>query len=64
MEEEKNDFSVFTFTSVDNSTEKMYTHWSTGLKMYISKDGVTMVLDPEEIKQLVKSLPRTIGGTY
>jgi hypothetical protein len=32
--------------------------------MYITKDGVTMKLNSEEIQQLVKALPETVGGTY
>ena len=47
-----------------NQEDKMYTHWSKGLTMYIVKDGVTVRLNSEEIQQLVKSLPRTIGGNY
>jgi hypothetical protein len=42
----------------------MYTHWSDGLKMIIIKNGVTMRLNSEEIEQLVKALPRTVGGSY
>jgi hypothetical protein len=59
-----NSFSVYTFTSSGDSKEKMYTHWSNGLSMFITKNGVTIELDPDEIKQIVKSLPRTIGGSY
>jgi hypothetical protein len=32
--------------------------------MYIVKDGVTIKLDGNEVQQLVKTLPRTLGGTY
>lgn len=41
-----------------------YCHWSEGLKMVIEKDGVVIKLDGEEIKKLVGSLPRTVGGVY
>jgi len=35
-----------------------------GLTMYIVKDGVTIKLNSEEVEQLVKELPQTMGGTY
>ena len=56
-------FSVHTY-SIINEGSPMYAHWSEGLKMIIVKDGVTLKLNSEEIKQLVKALPRTIGGSY
>ena len=56
-------FKVGTYTI---TTEDMadWCHWSEGLKMVIEKDGVVMKLEGEEIKKIVKSLPRTFGGTY
>ena len=56
-------FSVHTY-SIINEDSPMYAHWSEGLKMIIVKDGVTMKLNSEEIEQVVKVLPRTVGGTY
>ena len=56
-------FSVHTYSIINEDTP-MYTHWSEGLKMIIVKDGVTLKLNSEEIEQLVKALPRTVGGTY
>jgi hypothetical protein len=56
-------FSVNTY-SIINENSPTYVHWSEGLKMFIIKDGVTMRLNSEEIQQLVKALPRTVGGTY
>lgn len=56
-------FSVHTY-SIINEDSPMYAHWSEGLKMIIVKDGVTLKLNSEEIEQLVKALPRTVGGTY
>ncbi len=41
-----------------------YTHWATDLEMVIVKDGVEIRLTSEELKKLVKCLPRTIGGRY
>jgi hypothetical protein len=61
MEKNKNNFQVYTLTTID---EPGYTHWSKGLTMYITKDGVTMKLDENEIQQLVKALPNTMGGIY
>ena len=56
-------FSVHTYTIVKEGGP-MYVHWSEGLKIIIIKDGITMKLNSEEIEQLVKTLPRTIGGSY
>ena len=56
-------FSVGTYSIITDSTPK-YCHWSKGLKMVISKKGVTIKLNSDEIQELVKSLPRTIGGSY
>ena len=55
------EFNVYT---VDKQTENSWTHWSDGLKMYIVKNGVTIVLESNEIEELVKTLPRTFGGKY
>ena len=60
---ENEKFSIFTNTIIDENTLK-WSHWSEGLKMYITKNGVTIKLESEEIEQLVKTLPRTFGGTY
>ena len=57
------DFNVYSITTFDGSESK-YVHWSEGLTMYITKDGVTMKLNSEEIELLVKALPRTVGGSY
>ena len=59
----RQNFSVYSYTIV---TEDMptYCHWSEGLNMIIEKNGVTIKLNSEEIQQIVKSLPRTIGGRY
>lgn len=56
-------FSVHTYALISENSP-MYAHWSEGLKMIIIKDGVTMRLNSEEIEQLVKALPRTVGGSY
>ena len=56
-------FSVHTYSLISENSP-MYVHWSEGLKMIITKDGVTMRLNSEEIEQLVKALPRTVGGSY
>ena len=57
-----NSFNVFTYAVTEEGS--MYTHWAENLKMVIQKDGATIELDEEEIKQLVKSLPRTVSGSY
>jgi hypothetical protein len=55
-------FSVATYWLMNKDVK--YCHWSEGLHMVIVKDGVTIELNGEEVQQIVKSLPRTLGGTY
>jgi hypothetical protein len=61
MENSKNNFKVYAVTTI---SKPGYTHWTDGLTLYIAKNGVTMKLNSEEVEQLVKALPQTIGGTY
>lgn len=56
-------FSVASYSIIDTNGS-MYVHWSEGLNMIIEKDGVTMKLNSDEIQQIVKALPRTVGGRY
>ena len=63
MDNNKNDFQVYALEVVDKDTTG-YMHWAEGLTVYIVKDGVTMKLNSEEIKQVVKALPETVGGRY
>ena len=63
MDNNKNDFQVYGLSVVDKDTTG-YVHWAEGLTVYIVKDGVTMKLNSEEIKQVVKALPETVGGRY
>jgi len=56
-------FNVFCLTSYTKNTPK-YSHWSDGLEMFIEKGGINIKLNSEEIQKIVKSLPRTIGGSY
>ena len=55
-------FNVATYSLLDKDAK--YCHWSKGLNMIIEKNGVTIKLNSEEIQQIVKSLPRTVGGRY
>lgn len=55
-------FNVATYSLLDKDVK--YCHWSEGLNMIIEKNGVTINLNSEEIQQVVKSLPRTVGGSY
>jgi hypothetical protein len=57
-------FKVITYAEEVKSNKGYYSHWSTGLHMLIKKNGVVLELDETELKQLVNSLPRTIGGCY
>ena len=59
---EVSSFNVATYSLLDRDVK--YCHWSEGLNMIIEKNGVTIKLNSEEIQQLVKSLPKTIGGRY
>ena len=54
-------FNVFTMSSHNN---RGYEHWARGTTMVIEKNGVKMTLSSEELQQLVKALPRTVGGRY
>ena len=63
MDNNKNDFQVYALEVVDKDTTG-YMHWSEGLTLYIVKNGVTMKLNSEEIKQVVKALPETVGGKW
>lgn len=56
-------FKVGTY-SLYGKGDSSYCHWSEGLKMVIEKDGKVIKLEGKEIKKLVGSLPRTVGGTY
>jgi hypothetical protein len=56
-------FSVNTYSFLTEKT-KMYSHWSEGLNMFIEKNGVSIKLNSKEIQEIVKALPRTIGGRY
>ena len=59
----ENKFDVCTY-SIHETRDYGFCHWSEGLNMMIIKDGVTIKLNSEEIQQMVKSLPRTFGGSY
>jgi hypothetical protein len=61
MKENKNNFKVYTLTK---EKEEGYSHWAKGLTMHITKDGITVELNEDEVQQLVKTLPRTVGGRY
>ena len=63
MDNNKKDFQVYGLSVVDKDT-RGYVHWAEGLTLYIIKDGVTMKLNSEEIKLVVKALPETVGGRY
>lgn len=62
---EKNQpFSAVSVVKLEATEANKYTHWSEGLTIYISKDGVNMTLNSEEIEQVIKCLPKTMGGSY
>jgi hypothetical protein len=63
MDNNKNDFQVYALEVVDKDTTG-YVHWAEGLTLYIIKDGVTMKLNSEEIQQVAKALPETVGGKW
>jgi hypothetical protein len=56
-------FSVNSYSIIDTEGS-IYMHWSEGLNMIIEKDGIVMKLNSDEIQQIVKALPRTVGGRY
>lgn len=55
-------FKVATYSLLDKDVK--YCHWSEGLNMIIKKNDVTISLNSEEIQEIIKSLPRTVGGCY
>ena len=55
-------FKVIRYSLIDKDIK--YSHWSEGLNIIIEKDGVSLKLNSEEVQQIVKSLPRTMGGKY
>jgi hypothetical protein len=63
MDNNKNDFQVYALEVVDKDTTG-YVHWAEGLTLYIVKNGVTMKLNSEEIQQVAKALPETVGGKW
>lgn len=63
MAQDKNNFSVFCTSKIDKDADR-YSKWSDGIKMFITKNGVTIVLDENEVIEVAASLPRTIGGSY
>lgn len=58
--EEKYSFGVVRYSVVGNKL----CHWSEGLSITIEKNGATITLTGEEMKQVINVLPRTIGGSY
>jgi hypothetical protein len=56
-------FKVYTLNRIDNDSLS-YVHWSKGLKMHIQKGDITIILEEDEIRKMVATLPRTIGGSY
>jgi len=55
------DFNVY---SIQQKQEELYTYWYEGLTVVIEKNGVEMVLTGEEMRQVIKVLPKTFGGRY
>lgn len=60
---ENNNFQVYTLQAVTDDTP-MFGHWSEGLTMHITKNGVSIKLTSDEIRQLMNAMPRTFGGSY
>lgn len=56
---EKESFSVHMISEVDNSNGG-YQHPTHKATMYIKKNGLTIILDPDEIKRVVQ----TAGGNF
>ena len=57
-------FNVITYAVSDKTSSYTWAHWSEGLSMVITKGDKTIILDEAELRQLVKTLPRTFGGQY
>lgn len=57
------DFGVFSYP-IGNTDGLFECSETNGLKMVITKNGVTIELESDEIQQLVNTLPRTFGQSY
>ena len=55
-------FNVYTLDNSDS--EELFRHWSDGLTMVIVKDNIRIELNEDEIRQLVNTLPTTVGGCF
>lgn len=64
MDNKQSNFSVSCYYTFDTEDKNYYSNWYEGCKMIIQKDNITIRLNEDEIKQIVESLPRTIGGSY
>lgn len=57
--------AIYTYTLIKQPSSGIVAiPWWEGLHLVIKKDGKTVELEGEEIKDLVDKLPRTFGGTY
>lgn len=57
-------FNVICYATHDPNDTELYTHWAKDLTMLISKNGQSIKLTEKEIQELVKCLPKTVGGKY
>lgn len=60
--EEEKKFEVYSLSTFEEKQD--WNHWSKGLTTFIIKDGKKIILSGEEMRKVVKSLPRTFGGKY
>lgn len=58
------DFSVWSMYSIDPNKILRFEHWAEGLTVYIRKGDKEIAINGDEMKRVIKSLPKTFGGTY
>lgn len=55
---------IYGYATFDVNDERIYKPWYEGYVLHIEKDGVVVKLEGLEAFELVKALPRTVGGSF
>ena len=61
---DKDGFYVLCFTIIEDEDDLYSMHYADGLNMIIIKGDTTLHLNGDEIRQIVRTLPRTLSGRY
>lgn len=60
--EKEDDFDMYLVEDLE--VETTYNHCSKGLSLFINKNGVSIQLNQNELRQLIDLLSQTVGGSY